>query len=261
MKRKIIFHLVLLNLSGILFPQATHAQIDIRLEIQNNEAVISLVSDRIVQGVVSNLQFTLAWENTPSLLGGLQQPLGPDVYLPAVANDSLLNQGNKYYQIFTAFGLERLSASGAQWSTGDVVEILRIPLNGQALTLQIAEDTFATSQNGGFYLELDGVDVTGNIQNILLSVAPYDQSSYISNLRVFPNPATDVVQARFHVQHRIPVRWRLLNQEGKQMAAASIQAEEGQNQFSVKLTNFPKGIYVLYIQSDTFADAKKLIIK
>ena len=77
-----------------------------------------------------------------------------------------------------------------------------------------------------------------------------EEGQSISKLEIYPNPATDFVNIVFNQKEGSPLQLNLYDLSGKLVHAESLnEAKAGVNQQNLNVSNLPKGMYVLSINS------------
>ena len=82
------------------------------------------------------------------------------------------------------------------------------------------------------------------------------------NLQVFPNPAFSEINIRFNNQASAPVKLQLLNLTGQKIAELPVATSVTGNQpLKVNVTQYPKGIYLLKLETENGAIFKRFILE
>ena len=117
------------------FQIAASAQqsVDIGLyEAEDGALEIRVTPATDLDGVLSNLSFTLAWDNTTSASFGT--PLQDDATRAAALvapSGGIHTVGPTNYRIYTVVGMTSFSEVGLHWEAGVPQILARIPVNGQ----------------------------------------------------------------------------------------------------------------------------------
>ncbi len=83
----------------------------------------------------------------------------------------------------------------------------------------------------------------------------------VSNLTIYPNPASDETMASFQSTINSVATIKLLDFTGKVISDNTFQVSEGINKHMVDLKNYPKGIYLLMLSlNGTTTHSKKIVI-
>lgn len=145
-----------------LLPGVVAAQPNVNLCIENTGSALELKiqPDAAFSGFVANVQFTIQADD-PTLTFGL--PTGIQAYIPMAKAGSETAFGGNTYQKFAGFGTLALSSLGSAWASGEVITLFSIVPSDLSANFTIAIDTWATDNNGEYYIELDAVDKTGTV--------------------------------------------------------------------------------------------------
>ncbi|MCD4680852.1 MAG: T9SS type A sorting domain-containing protein [Bacteroidales bacterium] len=155
--------------------------IDILLR-ENNEYVEVVISTRslIQNGIIDNIQFTLAWDKSIKEIDKILSHFESDFFL--LPQEKIASSDNNFYQTFAMAVIKVLPS---QFVPGEEIVILRFPSNDITNNLNIADNNHTLKYNGDYYISLYGVDKTGMIKTIEESAA---HANYI---RFYPNPVID----------------------------------------------------------------------
>ncbi len=145
-----------------LLPAVLAAQPNVNLCIENTGSALELKiqPDAAFSGFVANVQFTIQADD-PSVTFGL--PTGIQAYIPMAKAGTETAFGGNTYQKFAGFGTLALSSLGSAWASGEVITLFSIVPSDLTANFTIAIDTWATDNNGEYYIELDAVDKTGTV--------------------------------------------------------------------------------------------------
>ena len=83
----------------------------------------------------------------------------------------------------------------------------------------------------------------------------------INNLEIYPNPSRDIFNIRFTSEEAQDLQVRILNVIGEEVSTENLQQFEGEYVRSINLNQYPKGIYLLEIETDYGVINKKLILQ
>ncbi len=83
----------------------------------------------------------------------------------------------------------------------------------------------------------------------------------ISQLAVYPNPASNVVNVAFDLKQAAPTRFELIDLLGSTRYAEDMDLPSGANQHRLDTSNLPNGIYILKMQCGSAQLSKKLVIE
>ena len=83
----------------------------------------------------------------------------------------------------------------------------------------------------------------------------------INNLEIYPNPSRDIFNIRFTSEEAQDLQVRILNVIGEEVSTENLQQFEGEYVRYINLNQYPKGIYLLEIETDYGVINKKLILQ
>lgn len=143
-----------------LLPLTIFAQPTVSLCLNNTGSALELKlqPDAAFSGFVANIQFSIKVDD-PSVTFG--SPTGILTYIPMAKAGSETVSGGSTYQRFAGFGTLSLSTLGTSWAAADVITLFSIVPSDLTASYSIAIDTWATDNNGAYYVELDAIDKTG----------------------------------------------------------------------------------------------------
>lgn len=124
---------------------------------------VMLVSTTDFQGIVSNLQFTIASDDPSVNLGAVQQNTDESVYIPMAKAGTETVANGVFYQKFAGFGMVNMSVPNVQWMALQPVLLMKIVPSNLNATYLIVNDTWTFAENGDFFVELNGANKTGLI--------------------------------------------------------------------------------------------------
>ncbi len=101
------------------------------------------------------------------------------------------------------------------------------------------------------------------IDNIQLSGAQVGIGDIRPNdfaISLYPNPAQDQVYLQIDSPLQEEVEVKIMDVQGKSLQSFKQQLSQGQNQFSIQLNNYPKGVFFVQISGSTHQVGQRLII-
>ncbi|MEL6651943.1 MAG: hypothetical protein AAFQ87_14170, partial [Bacteroidota bacterium] len=149
------FFYLLFFCPGFILAQPT---VSLCLDNTGSALELKIIPDAAFSGFVANIQFTIQSDD-PSVSYGL--PSGILAYIPMAKAGGTMTFGGSAYQKFTGFGTLSLSMLGDSWAAGDVITLFSIVPSNLAANYSIAIDSWASDNNGEYYVELDAIDKTG----------------------------------------------------------------------------------------------------
>ena len=130
------------------------------------------------------------------------------------------------------------------------------------ICLSIADGNGCTS-NTCYQWQL--LRLMGNVTvtiNVVAGTTGITEPEAIQAVSVYPNPATDHVTAGFSIDKETSVSISMMNVAGQEVLTLSASVySTGNHEVALDVTNLPKGIYVVEIQSAGFTAHKKVTIQ
>ena len=79
------------------------------------------------------------------------------------------------------------------------------------------------------------------------------------DIKIYPNPATDIATLNIKLKQKIPVRIKVTNINGTVIKEENINSFSGQISHEIDLSDFSSGVYYVIIESDNFSECRKII--
>ena len=128
---------------------------------------------------------------------------------------------------------------GEGWYIDDIEVIDMFNYNGEACITSDAGDMVCTVAAS-----------KGSIVETFEATATEDHIITDGSVKLFPNPATDVLFINFEVAASANIHIEVLNVEGKVINSSSISAASGKNSTSINTSELPAGMYYLKMKSN-----------
>lgn len=130
----------------------------------NNQLEVRLRPNGPFQGVVSNVVFTLRWQEQEAPAITLMAPIFPQSeYLPFGAMP-IENGGNGYmYRTYSCVGLVPMEDFGHAWEGGIEYPVCTLEVLTPGIAVEIVNDGYTEANNSSFYCSLNGIPRTGSI--------------------------------------------------------------------------------------------------
>jgi hypothetical protein len=154
-------------------------------------------------------------------------------------------EGVDEVNIYDATNSQLLTTISGDYSGGIMPDPVVCP-NGQL---------FITFQSDG------AVNGPGFEANWEISTGVEDQNADFDQLRVYPNPAENLLNISFSIDQTQSFDIKLISVTGKVVYAESTQDFTGQYINRIDLSNMAKGVYILNMQSETGTVNKKVVVK
>ncbi len=105
------------------------------------------------------------------------------------------------------------------------------------------------------YLWVDNLAFTGSVAGLK------SQENLLQNLSVYPNPAKGNVNLSFNSMVSQEVTIELTNIEGKIVKSEELSLSKGKTDYSIDISNFSKGIYLVKIKGEKTSEIRQIIIE
>lgn len=112
---------------------------------------------------------------------------------------------------------------------------------------------FSQTRGTGNNLFIDAVDLLSETTDIPSVITE-------ATLKLFPNPARQLVQLQFGAKEAANVQIDILDKAGRTVSHQNIAAKGGLNQHEITLDKFPTGVYFVRIQDGSQVTTKKLLV-
>ncbi len=249
-----------LALGAALFAGTAFAQqqqpVDIGLFQNGSELEVRLRPSASFDGVVSAVVFTLRWENAGGgAISELQQRSAAQNYVPTNASGNLHDAGIYSYQVYAGFGMEPLTARDMRWEAGKEYVIANIPVAAGA-EYTIADDSWTgeESNNGDFYVSLNGVDHTGTIYKAVAG------STGEAPFSVTPNPSRGVFVLSIPTVAGEDLSYEVVNTAGQVILKKQLNVEGTSYREEMDLTNHGAGTYHLRLFRNGATETHKIMV-
>jgi hypothetical protein len=112
-----------------------------------------------------------------------------------------------------------------------------------------------TTPTNNDYLWVDNLAFSGSVTGIKTI------ENNISDVSVFPNPATENVTVELNVKKASPINFKLVDLTGKLIKEINADEVFGNYKTSISITDIAKGSYFLKISTDDGVEVKKIMIQ
>ena len=86
-------------------------------------------------------------------------------------------------------------------------------------------------------------------------------SRNISEMKMYPNPASEFVNITFSAENAEPGVVSVMNLVGQTIYTSNVEVNEGYNMIQVPVKNFTNGVYMVTLRTNTGISTQKLIVK
>jgi hypothetical protein len=112
-----------------------------------------------------------------------------------------------------------------------------------------------TTPTNNDYLWVDNLAFSGSVTGI------NNLENNISDVSIFPNPATENFTIELNVKKASPINFKLVDLTGKLIKEIKAGEVFGNYKTSISITDIAKGSYFLKISSDDGLEVKKIMIQ
>jgi hypothetical protein len=201
------------------------------------------------EGLVSNVQFTLKWDDPTVALGELFQENLLRKSIPLQSAGEVLFQDGWAYQTFTGFGIRPLAEQGLRWEAGKEILLARLHPDNFHARFVLTRDAWTQAHNGNYYVELDGVGRTGLVQDSVAGgqVVAFDLWG-THGLRIhsiYPNPVRQLARVGIEAMEEEALWLELYDLNGRLLTGSSEKLQPGMNTLDIDMQARAAGVYVL----------------
>jgi len=93
------------------------------------------------------------------------------------------------------------------------------------------------------------------------STVGVDEKTGFTNMQVYPNPAANLLNIDFYLDHGSMVDYELINLQGISVFSEKISEKNGNTHEVIDVSTLPKGIYLLKISRETGILNKKIVLQ
>lgn len=200
------------------------------------------------QGVFSNLQFTLKLENGLTI-NSIEQSNEVATYIPIQMAGDLTTIGEVSYQKFAGFGNIHMNSVDISWEKDASIGFLKIiPSNMNAnMSLVVNDDPWLEENNGIYYAELNGRNMTGNIYEGCPADAymvGIDNTTSFTAWNIYPNPTS--AQFTLTSSYNGKTEIKLLSPLGQVLKSEEVFFSSGQK-YILNVYDLPNGVMFVEI--------------
>jgi hypothetical protein len=129
------------------------------------------------------------------------------------------------------------------------------PILGAINQVLLADST------GSYTVHISQNGCTATSAAVKIIISGTSEELALSQLNIFPNPATDVFYVKVSNSFHGPVKLQLFDLTGRLLQKQELQKNETQLETNLKVSTLPTGLYLLRIQQGNSQVMKKLTIK
>jgi parallel beta-helix repeat protein len=226
------------------------------IETVETLAIEIMTNEFISNGMVDNIQFTLAWKANDPEIEQLLSTLTSGFYL--LPQGEVIEVGGINYLTFVSVTPTYLPQV---WNSGETVTVLTFEKqNGQLISnrLWIAEDDFTVSNNGEYYVSNWGSDVTGIISTLAVGIDT-EEAGFV---KIYPNPVNAgnlFLQVNTVQIENLDIK--IWDMTGKLIKKIEYQSLVGTTTFTIDVSDFNSGVYIINVIGDKVLYMDRFIVK
>jgi hypothetical protein len=225
-------------------------------ETAENLSIEIITNEKITNGVVDNIQLTLAWDTGETEIEDLHGTLTSGFIL--LPQGDIIEMGGINYLTFASITPAYLPQV---WNAGESVTVMVFEkTNGQLVGnhLWIADNDFTSSINGEFYISNWGTDVTGMILNTTVGIV--DPTAGF--VKLYPNPVTaGNLWLQINSANNENLEIEVWDMTGKLKKKVECQTVAGTMTISIDVADFSSGVYLINVMGDYVPYKNRFIVK
>jgi hypothetical protein len=231
--------------------------VDIRFNESFQQLDIELVTkDFIEDGLIDNIQFTLAWNEGDSEIESLINSFTSDFNLQPQGEPIMLD-GNMHL----AFVSITPTTLAEQWNPGDAVTVLSFEKqygDNIGTRLWIADNDFTAENNGEYFVSNLGSDVTGMYLSPMVGVSTPNEAA----LRIYPNPVfSGNLYIEMNTLRAENFEISVWDMTGKLVKKIDENAISGSSIGIIDVSDFNPGMYIIHLKLSDNDYKERFVIK
>lgn len=232
--------------------------VDIQFTETNENLTIEIVTNELIEnGIVDNIQLTLAWKTGDSEIEELISTFNSGFnMLPQ--SDIVEVDGNNYL-VFVSITPASLPQT---WNPGEIITVMTFDKEYSQFIgnrLWIADNDFTSDNNGEYYLSNLGTDVTGIILN---SSTVGVETVNAEIVKMFPNPVTSgdlFIQVSTSQNENLETE--IWDMSGKLVSKVNNQTGTGTMTLTIDVSKLSTGMYLINVVGDKVHYQDHFIVK
>lgn len=250
-----------LSLSSITWAQLPLVDITL-VDNGASELEVRVRPDGDFDEFFASIVFTIRWDAASGAnLDQVAQVAPVSFYMPVIKSGPETDAGGYRYQIFAGFGTNALSAFGENWTAGNEVVLMTIPVVNGTSFFEIVNDSWTgdVNNNGDYYVSLNGQDQTGAIYQLNTGVRV--EGALGAGFSVHPNPSAGPVMLDLTIPADVQValvEW--LDASGRLVRADRITGC-GAVRFPVDVAGLERGTYMVRLASDGQVSTERVVLR
>ncbi|MBL7963684.1 MAG: T9SS type A sorting domain-containing protein [Flavobacteriales bacterium] len=255
--------LLLSTLAFSLSTMAALAQlplVDITLvSVSATELEVRVRPDANFEQLFSSVVFTVRWTTASGAsLGPESQDPPADDYITINKSGSESDDAGYRYQIFAGLGFTTIFDAGGTWVAGQEHTIATIPVVGGTDVFEIVNDAWTASNNGDFYVSLNGQEQQGVIYSSSTGMLTVGAEH---GLTVRPNPTAGATEVVYTPKAVTDLTMVIVNAAGQEVWRRDRKGLQGTLREVVDLSRFGKGAYVLTATDAFGVTTRKILVQ
>jgi hypothetical protein len=230
--------------------------------LPTQQVEVRMRPDGPFNSLFSSEVFTIRWLDTGTPgLGSISQDPEYFACVPVSKSGPEQVDGIYRYQVFYGSSLITFADAELAWEADQEYVIARIAILNGAGFFEIVNDewTGELTNNGNYYVSLEGQDRTGEIYNLSTEVEASSLADH--RMHVAPNPATDVTILELD----LPAAWpgttiRLMDASGRTLWSHMRDIPAGSSREVIDVSGAAPGAYVLQVVHGEGSISRQLII-
>lgn len=242
------FHTLVLGLFvGIVTAQEL-PQVDITLvQTDADRYEVRVRPDGPFNGLFHSYLFTLRWSASATATGLDLDPTVPmeDISLYPALSGTIVSSGGYKYAPYTAETIVTLSSVGQSWVGGEEITIASVQVLGGTADLQLANDVWTHTNNGDFYLSLNGYERQGVIYSIGTGLSSLMENT--SDVRCTMDG--DMLHMNFSMDQLRDMEFEVVDMRGGRVANGGFVVPSGRSTNTVNVGQLAAGSYAVHMRS------------
>ena len=215
-----------------------------------------ITNEFIANGMVDNIQFTLAWKTSDLEMEQLLGTLTSSFYL--LPQGDVVEVDGINYLVYVSVTPTYLPQ---EWYSGETVSVMTFEKEfGQMITdrLWIADNEFTIENNGEYFVSNWGSDVTGIVSTLAVGIDT-DVAGFV---KMYPNPVNaGNLFLQVNTDQIENLDLEIWDMTGRLIKKLDYQTSVGTSTFSVDVSNFNLGVYIINVIGDKVHFMDRFIVK
>lgn len=122
------------------------------------------------------------------------------------------------------------------------------------------DQVFIASQSGNYTVEIiDSIGCTASSEQVMLAVGVDEPEVGLDNVKVYPNPVSDVLKVEWESAFDGEVAIQLVSLVGEIAFSEVVDVARGSGSHPIAVSHLSSGVYVLYVSTQTGQVARKIV--